>query len=56
MAFTSLSELDGVAEIDWEALTEKYIVNKACHIYDLVGWDTQPLWNAHRGIGKVEWV
>ena len=42
--------------MDWDALTEKYIVKKACDIYDLVDWDTQSLWNAHRGLGTVRWL
>ena len=56
MAFDNLTSLKGVAEVDWDALTEKYIVKKACDIYDLVDWDTQPLWNAHRGLGTVRWL
>ena len=56
MAFDNLTSLEGVAEVDWDALTEKYIVKKACDIYDLVDWDTQPLWNAHRGLGTVRWL
>jgi DNA polymerase elongation subunit (family B) len=55
-AFDSVEELEGVAKIDWPEMTERFIVNKACAIYDLVNWDTQPLWNAHRGIGNVKWL
>ncbi len=55
-AFDKLKDLEGVAKIDWSEMTERFIVNKACDIYDLVEWDTQPLWNAHRGIGNVEWL
>ncbi len=56
MGFDSLQSIEGVAEVDWAGLTEKYIVNKACHIYDLVDWDVQPLWNAHLGKGDVQWL
>ncbi len=55
-AFDNVDELEGVAKIDWPEMTERFIVNKACAIYDLVNWDTQPLWNAHRGIGNVKWL
>jgi len=55
-AFDKLSDLQGVAKIDWSEMTERFIINKACDIYDLVEWDTQPLWNAHRGIGNVQWL
>lgn len=55
-AFDKVEDLEGVAKIDWPEMTERFIVNKACDIYDLVNWDTQPLWNAHRGIGSVKWL
>lgn len=56
MAFNNVEDIEGVAEIDWSALTEKYIVKKACAIYNLVDWDTQALFNAHRGIGSIRWL
>ena len=56
MGFDSLQSIEGVAEVDWAGLTEKYIVNKACHIYDLVDWDVQPLWNAHLGLSETRWL
>ena len=56
MAFDNIEELRGVAEIDWRSMTEKYIVKKACDIYELVGWDTQPLWNAFLGLSKTVWL
>tara|TARA_R110000787_G_scaffold107685_4_gene215791 strand:+ start:632 stop:2878 length:2247 start_codon:yes stop_codon:yes gene_type:complete len=55
-AFDKLESLEGVAKIDWSEMTERFILNKACDIYDLVNWDTQPLWNAHRGLGNVKWL
>jgi DNA polymerase elongation subunit (family B) len=55
-AFDKVEELEGVAKIDWSEMTERFIVNKACDIYELVNWDTQPLWNAHRGLGNVKWL
>jgi DNA polymerase elongation subunit (family B) len=56
IAFDNFEQLQGVCTIDWPRMTETYIVNKACDIYDLVGWSTQELWNAHRGLGAVRWV
>lgn len=56
MAFDTIESLEGVAEIDWAEMTERYIVKKACDIYSLVDWDTQPLWNAHRGLNNVRWI
>ena len=56
MAFDNIRSLEGVATIDWARMTETYIINKACAIYELVDWDTQALWNAHRGIGTVRWL
>jgi len=56
MAFDKIEQLPKGAEIDWSEMTERYIVNKACSIYDLVGWDTTTLWNAHRGLGNLQWL
>jgi DNA polymerase elongation subunit (family B) len=56
IAFDKITDLQGVAEIDWEEMTEKFIVKKAASIYGLVGWDTIELTNAHRGLGAVQWV
>ena len=56
MAFDKIEQLPKGAEIDWSEMTERYIVNKACSIYDLVGWNTTPLWNAHRGLGNLQWL
>jgi|13_taG_2_1085334.scaffolds.fasta_scaffold00214_16 DNA polymerase elongation subunit (family B) len=56
IAFDNFEQLQGVCTIDWARMTETYIVNKACDIYDLVGWSTQELWNAHRGLGAVQWI
>ena len=56
MAFDKIEQLPKGAEIDWSEMAERFIVKKACSIYDLVGWDTTPLWNAHRGIGNVQWL
>ena len=56
IAFDTIDCLKGVTEIDWSEMTERFIVNKACAIYALVDWDTQALWNAHRGLGNVRWL
>ena len=56
IAFDTIDCLKGVTEIDWSEMTERFIVNKACAIYSLVDWDTQALWNAHRGIGNIRWL
>jgi len=56
IAFDKIEELQGKAEIDWSEMTEKFIVNKATSIYELVGWDNMELLNAHRGLGAVQWI
>jgi len=56
MAFDTIESLNGVAEIDWAEMTERFIVKKACDIYSLVDWNTQSLWNAHRGLGNIQWL
>jgi len=56
MAFDTIESIEGHAEIDWDEMTEKFIVKKASDIYDLVGWDTVELTNAHRGLGRIQWV
>ena len=56
MAFDSLDSLNGIDEVDWSEMTERFIVKKACDIYELVNWDSQILWNAHRGVREIEWI
>jgi len=56
MAFDRIDQLPKGAEIDWSEMAERFIVKKACSIYDLVDWDTTPLWNAHRGLGNLQWL
>ena len=56
MAFHRLSDIDGVDEVDWAEMTERFIVNKARDVYALVDWDTTALTNAMRGIGRLEWL
>ena len=56
MAFDRIEQLPKGAEIDWSEMAERFIVKKACSIYDLVGWDTTALWNAHRGLGNLQWL
>ena len=56
IAFDKIEQLEGVTKIDWYEMTEKFIVKKASDIYELVGWDTVELTNAHRGLGTVQWI
>ena len=56
ISFDNIEQLDGVTKIDWVEMTDKFIVKKASDIYDLVGWDTVELTNAHRGLGAIAWV
>jgi DNA polymerase elongation subunit (family B) len=56
IAFDRIEDLEGKAEVDWAEMTERYITKKACDVYDLVSWDTTPLLNAQRGVGRVAWL
>jgi len=53
---TYLPDVKQKATIGYQMMVEKFIVNKANDLYEIVGWDSQPLYNALRGVAEVEWI
>ena len=56
IAFDEPSEIEGVSEIGYKVLAERFIVNKAKPYYELAGWSMQPLINSLEGIAGIEWL
>ena len=59
MSFPNLDWLPKVKEksnIGYEIMARKFIVDKAQDLYEIVGWDYQPLHNALEGKSGVEWL
>ena len=44
------------ATVGYRMMLEKFIVSKADDLYRMVGWDSQPLYNALDRKGLVEWL
>jgi DNA polymerase elongation subunit (family B) len=56
LAFDDPSEIDGIATIGYSKLADRFILKKVEPYFNLAGWPTQPLINAHRGLGNLTWV
>jgi hypothetical protein len=56
IAFDDPSEIEGVSDIGYKVLAERFIVNKAKPYYELAGWSIQPLVNSLEGISGIEWL
>jgi len=56
IAFDDPSDIEGIAEIGYKHMAEKFIVNKIKPYYEIVGFDMQPLYNSLNGVDAVEWL
>ena len=56
IAFDDPSEIEGIAEIGYRTLAEKFVVNKVIPYYEVMGWDYQPLHNALNGLSNTGWL
>jgi len=56
IAFDEPSEIEGVTEIGYKILAERFIVNKAKPYYELAGWSMQPLVNSLEGVAGIKWL
>lgn len=56
IAFDDPAEIQGIANIGYQHIAERFIVNKIKQYYALAGWDFQPVLNALHGKALVEWV
>tara|TARA_R100001163_G_C4899740_1_gene88885 strand:- start:183 stop:533 length:351 start_codon:yes stop_codon:yes gene_type:complete len=56
IAFDSPSEIEGIDEIGYSILVNRFIVKKLEPYYVLAKWDIQPLFNAMNGLGTTLWL
>ena len=56
IAFDDPSEIEGVTEVGYEQMAQKFIVDKIRPYYEVMGWDSVPIENAIRGISDMEWL
>ena len=59
IGFPTLDYLPSVQEkttIGYRMMLEKFVVNKADDLYGVVGWDSQPLYNALDNKGLLVWL
>lgn len=56
LAFDEPSELEGVAEIGYRTMVERFIISKVKPYYEVAKWDLGPLLRAMDGKSKVEWL
>ena len=56
IAFDSISDIKGIAEIGRKKMFEKFVVNKIKPYYEVSDWEMQPILNALDGTDKIEWI
>jgi DNA polymerase elongation subunit (family B) len=56
MAFDDPEELDGLYEIGYKELADRFIIKKIQPYYEMMGWDLQPLHNVIDGKGRLQWI
>ena len=56
IAFDDPKEIEGIAEIGYRHIAERFIIAKVQPYYESVGYDMQPLLNALNGVSGVNWL
>jgi DNA polymerase elongation subunit (family B) len=56
IGFDEPSEIEGIAEIGYQHMAQKFIIDKVKPYYEVMGWDYIPLENALRGLDKTAWI
>lgn len=56
IGFDKPSQIEGKAKVGYKHIVERFIVNKAADLYDVVGWDMTPLTIAMEGKQNVMWI
>ena len=56
IGFDKPSEIEGLVDIGYKHIVERFIVNKASDLYDIVGWDVTPLITSMEGKELIEWL
>ena len=56
IAFDDPKEIEGIAEIGWRIMVERFVVKKVEPLYSVVGWSMQPIINAMNGVSDTQWL
>lgn len=56
LAFDDPSEIEGIAEIGYRTMVERFIINRVQPYYEVAGWDISPLHRAVEGKSQVAWL
>lgn len=56
LAFDDPSEIEGIAEIGYCTMVERFIINRVQPYYEVAGWDMSPLHRALEGKSQVAWL
>lgn len=56
LAFDDPKDIEGIAEIGYRTMVERFIINRVQPYYDVAGWDISPLYRAVEGKSKVAWL
>jgi DNA polymerase elongation subunit (family B) len=56
IAFDDPSEIEGIAEIGYRVMVDRFIIKKVLPYYEVVGWDVSPLYRAMDGKSQVAWL
>jgi DNA polymerase elongation subunit (family B) len=56
MAFDHPSEIEGIAEIGYRTMVERFIIGKVKPYYEVANWDMTPLFIAMNGKRNTAWV
>ncbi len=56
LAFDDPSEIEGIAEIGYRTMVERFIVKKVLPYYEVAKWDITPLYRAVEGKSRMAWL
>ena len=56
IAFDDPSEIEGIAEIGYRVMVDRFIIKKVLPYYEVAGWDVSPLYRAMDGKSQVAWL
>jgi len=56
IGFDKPEQIQGLAKVGYKHIAQRFIVNKASDLYDVVGWDMTPLMVAMEGKQNVVWL
>jgi len=56
LAFDDPKDIEGIAEIGYRTMVDRFIIKKVLPYYEVAGWDISPLHRAVEGKSKVTWL